>query len=532
MPGEAQSRELQAEVKQVTSLLKEGRSDAARARCDSLIWRFPKSMDIRLLASSVEQQRGDFNRMLERAEEALALAPAQAGAQFRVLECRLYCGQADRVIATLEEIEASAGDDHALLARIAEFFTHCTRHADALRCLRRATELQSYNSAYLFSLAAAQIATGDLEEAEQTLDHVIALDPHDYDAYRNRSTLRTQGTDDNHIDEMLALLQRGVRRPAGEAQLCYALSKEYEDLGNYEQAFSYLRRGAEKRRSLMSYRVASDVSAMQTIRQVFDDSLFQNETSGDPRPGPIFVIGLPRSGTTLIDRIIASHSEVASLGEVNDFAYSVMRTAGGGGGKMSLIERSATLDFKRLGQRYLDSTRAYGAGTPYLIDKTPLNYLYIGLIRRALPNARIVHIRRNPMDSCYGMYRTLFRAGYPFSYDFDDLARYYIAYRELMDHWHTVVPDAFLDVSYEALVADQESVTRDVIDYCGLDWEPACLEFHRNASPVATASSAQVRQPLYRDALERWRRYETQLQPLSERLQAAGIDIGQKGRTD
>jgi len=525
MPGEAQSRELQAEIRQVTSLLKEGRSDAARARCDSLILRFPQSIDIRLLASSVEQQHGDFDRMLERAEEALALQPAHAGAPYRVLECQLYCGQADRVIETLNAMEASAGDDHAPLTRIAEYYTHCTRHADALRCLRRATALQSYNPAYLFSLAAALIATGELEEAEQTLDQVIALDPHDYDAYRNRSTLRTQRADDNHIDEMLALLQRGVRRPAGEAQLCYALSKEFEDLGDYEQAFRYLKRGAEKRRSLMSYRVASDVSAMQTIRQVFDASLLRREQSGDPRPGPIFIMGLPRSGTTLVDRIIASHSRVASLGEINDFAYSLMRTAGGGAGKMSLIERSTTLDFERLGQRYIDSTRAYGAGTPYLIDKTPLNYLYIGLIRLALPNARIVHIRRNPMDSCYGMYRTLFRAGYPFSYDFDDLARYYVAYRELMDHWHTVIPEAFLDISYEALVVDQESVSRGIIDYCGLPWEPACLEFHRNASPVATASSAQVRQPLYRDALERWRRYEQQLQPLADRL-------AEKGRTD
>ncbi len=532
MPGEAQSRELQAEIKQVTSLLKEGRSDAALARCDSLIRRFPKSMDIRLLASSVEQQRGDFDRMLERAGEALALAPAHAGAQFRVLECQLYCGQADRVIATLGELEASAGADHALLARIAEFYTHCTRHADALRCLRRATELQPDNPAYLFSLAAALIATGELESAERTLDLVIALDSHDYDAYRNRSTLRTQAADNNHIDELLGLLQRGVRRPAGEAQLCYALSKEYEDLGDYERAFSYLQRGAEKRRSLMSYRVASDVSAMQTIRQAFDESLLRSEPKGDPRPGPIFVMGLPRSGTTLVDRIIASHSEVSSLGEINDFAYSLMRTAGGSGGKTSLIERSTTLDFRLLGQRYIDSTRAYGAGTPYLIDKTPLNYLYIGLIHLALPNARIVHIRRTPMDSCYGMYRTLFRAGYPFSYDIDDLARYYIAYRELMDHWHSAIPDTFLDIGYEALVTDQESVTRDIIDYCGLTWEPACLEFHRNKSPVATASSAQVRQPLYRDALERWRRYEQQLQPLAERLEAAGIEIGQRGRTN
>jgi hypothetical protein len=236
-------------------------------------------------------------------------------------------------------------------------------------------------------------------------------------------------------------------------------------------------------------------------------------------------MGLPRSGTTLIDRILSSHSQVASLGEVNDFAFSLMHCVGEVANKLELIERSASADFESLGRRYVDGIRNYPASEICLIDKTPLNYLYLGLIHQALPCAKVIHVRRNPMDSCFGMYRTLFRAGYPFSYDFSDLAKYYIAYSRMMRHWRDVLGDWFMDVSYDSLVDAQEQVSREMIEFCGLEWQEACLEFHRNDAPVATASSAQVRQPVYREALQRWRKYEAQLQPLAGLLRQGGIDI-------
>jgi hypothetical protein len=225
---------------------------------------------------------------------------------------------------------------------------------------------------------------------------------------------------------------------------------------------------------------------------------------------------------------LSSHSQVASLGEINDFAFSLMHTVGQTEGKLQLIERAAVVDFTRLGRRYVDGIRNYPDSEFYLIDKTPLNYLYLGLIRLALPCAKVVHVTRNPMDSCYGMFRTLFRAGYPFSYDFSDLATYFLAYRRLMSHWQEVLGDWFMDVSYEALVEDQERISRAMIEFCGLEWQDACLDFQRNASPIATASSAQVRQPIYRDALQRWRHYETQLEPLATMLRDGGIDVDNK----
>jgi tetratricopeptide (TPR) repeat protein len=516
---------VQEAIQTIQECIKSGELDQAARLAEKACADHPNSINTFLLASQVEQRLGHFDTMLSRAEQASAIDGGNLGARFRMLECLLYYGRADRVFDELEELENRAGSDHHLLCKIAEHYTHCADHKSALRCYRRASELDPDNPEYLFALASSEIANGDLDEAERLLDRVIDLNPHDYDAYRNRATLKKQSADKNHIQDIFSVLNAGVRRPAGEAQLCYALAKEYEDLNEDLQSFEWLQRGANKRRSLLSYRVEGDLEVMSRLRSVFDQSLMNSKVSGCEEEDPIFVMGLPRSGTTLIDRILSSHSKVASLGEINNFAYSLMHTIGTAGNKLQLIDLSANIDFAELGERYVKSIRSYRNSSPYLIDKTPLNYLYVGLIHLALPNARIIHINRNPMDSCYGMYRTLFRAGYPFSYDFDDLARYYIAYVQLMEHWRTVAPNALLDVSYEDLVNEQEKVSREIVGYCGLDWEPACLDFHKNTSAVATASSAQVRRPVYRDALQRWRRFENELQPLIAKLRESGITV-------
>jgi hypothetical protein len=311
---------------------------------------------------------------------------------------------------------------------------------------------------------------------------------------------------------------------AGEVPLCYALAKEHEDLGEDERSFSYLKRGAESCHRQLGYDVQIDVSIMQRVTEIFDRSYAENAKSAAERRGPIFVLGLPRSGTTLVDRIISSHSDVESRGELTDFALTMTRL-GWSFDKRQMLESSVRIDPDMLGKSYIRSVVSHGSNAPYFIDKTPINYLYIGLIAKALPGASIIHLRRHPVDSCLSMYRTLFRTGYPFSYDLDDLAEYYIAYDALMRHWQSLFPETVFDVSYEELVDNQERVSKDIIAHCGLDWEPACLEFDRNTAPVATASAAQVRKPIYRDALARWRRFETQLAPLIERLRKAGIAL-------
>ena len=435
-------------------------------------------------------------------------------------------GRIGDALARLASLEARAGEDARLLQHLGEHYTHCARSADAARCYRRAAVLTPDDPRCLYNLATALIALGQTTEAETLLDRVIQLDPDDHDAWQNRSTLRRQTPGSNHTADLLQAARQRLTGP-GEVAISYALAKEFEDLGEHDMSFAWLKRGADRRRGLLSYQVEADVAAMAEIARVFNAALFAAPTPGCDEPGPVFVLGLPRSGTTLVDRIVSSHSAVESLGEINDFAFALMRTAGPSLAKGDLIRRSADLDPAALGRAYLDSVAGYGRSAPLFIDKTPVNFLYIGLIARALPNARIIHLRRHPMDSGYALYKTLFRMGCPYSYDLADIAAYQLAHRRLMDHWRAVLPGRFLDVDYEALVTYQEAVSRRIIAHCGLDWQDACLRFHENSSPAATASAAQVRQPIHANSVGLWRRYAEQLEPLKAALTAGGMDPGE-----
>lgn len=482
------------------------------------------SIEPLLLEARVHQRHGRFDDMLTASRTALEKCPQHIGARLQFTEACILTGQHETAVAELGALESAADHDYKLLQHIGEFYAHAGHHAQACRCYERATALAPCDPRALYNLASAQIAVGRLEEAERNFTGVIERDPHDYDAWQNRSSLRRQTAADNHIAALSEMLEGDVRHPSGEVALCYALAKEYEDLGEFETSFHFLKRGADIRRRMMSYKVDTDVAVMQRLTEVFDSGYASRTASGRARRGPLFVMGLPRSGTTLVDRILCSHSAIASLGEINDLAFSLTRLAGTAD-KQQLLDASMALDMDALGDAYVRSTCRYGNKAELLIDKTPANYLYLGLIAKALPAAVVVHVRRHPVDSCFAMYRTLFRMGYPFSYDLGDLARYYIAYDRLMQHWRKTFPGSFVDLSYEQLIDDQDGVTRALIAHCGLGWEDECLRFEENRAPVATASAAQVRQPIYRDALARWRRYERQLEPLSQRLADAGIPL-------
>jgi hypothetical protein len=263
---------------------------------------------------------------------------------------------------------------------------------------------------------------------------------------------------------------------------------------------------------------------MKAIQDNFSQkNLEKIESSNNPEV-PIFILGLPRSGTTLVEQVLSSHSKIASLGEVSSFAFSLIHSVGQNIGKMDLIRKSTAIDMQRLGERYIHAIKGHGENAQYLIDKTPLNFLYIGLIKKALPQARIIHLSRHPLDSCFAMFKTLFRMGYPFSYSLDDLAQYYVAYHQLMAHWQSLFKEDLFDLSYQSLVESPEPQIKKILDYCHLEWQPKVMEFHKNDSASATASAAQIRQPIYKSSVEKWCHYETQLSPLKSLLESRGIN--------
>lgn len=460
--------------------------------------------------------------------EALARAfveqqPANVNGRFVFAEALITRGRIAEALAQLDEAVKIAGGDPRAWSQLVVFYTQLGRHERAADCARTLERLLPESADALFTVASALTAVGETDEASAILDRIIASNPAQAEAYYTRATLRRQGRDAKHIDELTARLAAIPDGSPDEVPLCYALGKEYEDLGLLDQSFAHFAPGADARRRGMRYDVATDVAAIDAIIDTFDKAWRDRTAPGSRFAGPIFVLGLPRSGTTLVDRILDAHPEVTSLGEVNDFAYAVMRAGGAAANKEALIRQLADADAEALGEEYWRALRGYGENAPFLIDKTPANYLYLGLILQSLPGARVIHLRRHPMASAYAMYKMLFRMGYPFSYDFDDIARYYAAYRRLMDHWHELWPGRILDVDYEALVDDPDAASRRIVAHCGLDWSPRCLEYFRDARPTATASAVQVREPVHRRARDLWRKLGDELEPLRKNLEEQGI---------
>lgn len=496
--------------------------DAERA-CAAMQSADPDAPDPWVFRARIAQRRNDFTAVATHAQRALSLAPHRLDVRVVAAESCIYIGQIAKALAALTAIEDEAETDLNILRQVCAIYTQLGRHEAAYRCARRVRDGDPASLNHLYLLASAAIAVGKIDEAETLLDAIVKASPEEGDIYYNRAGLRKHTPANNHIDQIRERLRFTGPDDHRHTPLCYALGKEMEDLGEQREAFKSFAAGAAARKARLRYQVREEVKAADHIIKIFDKNWWDDTPDGDDSARPVFVMGLPRSGTTLVDRIISAHSAVSSLGEVNDFAYGVVRTGFPAKDKFDLIARTARADMQTLGSQYWAALGGYGEAGPYLIDKTPANYLYLGLIAKALPHARIVHVRRHPLASGYAMFKTLFRMGYPFSYDLEDIGHYYLAYHRLMDHWRSLFADRICEVQYEDLVDDQEAVSRDIIAHCGLQWETACLDFHRNAAPTATASATQVRQPIYRSARDLWRDHDEALQPLRKILEAGGV---------
>jgi len=513
-------------------LLRRRAFNEAESACAVVTDGAPDRIEGWLLTARLHQLRGDFPGMKDAADRALVISPAHTVARFIHVEALFQCGHVAAARTELAAIEAGADDDPEVLARLVLALTHAGQYADVDRCAARALELRPGDQEMRHACATTAIALGRLGEAELMFDSLIADNPRFFDAYYNRATVRRWTMGVNHVGALRRVLAGAERDPDAATPLHYALGKELEDTGDHTGAFQHIAAGAAARRSRLSYDVAADVDTIDTIIAAFDQDYCAREVEGHEAARPIFIVGLPRSGTTLVERILAKHPDVDSVGEVQDLALAVMRAGGPAADKRALIANTAGADPAAIGREYWEAVRGYGsqggsaneaAGLRHaIIDKTPLNFLYLGLIAKALPQARIIHLRRHPMASGYAMFKTLFRMGYPFSYDLEDIGRYYVAYRRLMDHWDAALPGRVLTIDYEDLVDDQGSVSREIVSHCGLAWDDACLAFHENTDPTATASAAQVRQPIYRHARDLWRVYADELKPLARILASAG----------
>ncbi len=476
---------------------------------------------------------GAWAEALQRVDSVLARQPLEPRYLIYRAQCLMALRRRTDAFAAAAAAEVRAPADAFIRDAAGTLFSYGNDHARALASYDAALAQDAGNAGYRYNRATVRRFLGDLEGAEQDYDRVIAARPADYEAYKNRSDLRTQTMQRNHIAELQALLARPITDWRGEVQLRYALAKEYEDVGAYPESFDMLSQAAGRQRQHMQYDVATDVATVQWIIDAYPRvppaQAGARENAQAVEDAPIFVLGLPRSGTTLVERILTSHSALAAAGELDCLALAIVAAVRRHTGRdrlarQELVTHSAGVEFAALGRDYMQRARREVGGGRF-VDKMPLNYLYCGIIRRALPHAKIVHVTRHPMAVCFAMYKALFKDAYPFSYDLGEIARYYIGYRRLMDHWLATLPGAIHSVSYEALVADQLGETRKLLKFCALEWEEACARFHENPAASTTASAAQVRRPMYSSALAHWQRYETQLAGLRQQLMAAGIAL-------
>ena len=483
------------------------------------------------LLSEINLGRGSFADATECARQAARCKPDDPTYWTLLGRCHVVSGNKSDALASADKAAELGPTDPEILDALGVIYTFADEQTRALPLFEKAVSADPDNPWFLYNLATCQRMTGQLDEAENNLEKTIHINPKDCKAHYTRSDLRQWTPESNHIEEMEQLLLDGLHNWQDEMHIRFALGKEKEDIEDYDGAFAYLSSACALKRRHMQYDVNEDNEVIEKIISSHTLDALQNLKSGDESDEPIFVLGLPRTGTTLVERIIGSHSDVHSAGELSEFAAQLVNAVTGQSDKQRLsktemVEASLRIDMESLGRSYIDATRPRTGHTPRFIDKMPLNYLYCGLIHAALPNAKIITLRRNALDSCFSMYKTMFTAPYPFAYDLNDLGRYYVVWHRLMDHWKKTLGEGLLEIQYEELVTRQEAVSHNIIEFCGLDWQEACLQFHKSTAPSSTASAVQVRQPIYQSSIGRWKKYKRFLQPLIAFLENEGIDLG------
>ena len=508
-------------------LLQAGRVEDADKLCQGLLalTPYPKTA---VLASTIAEEQGDLTRALQIIDAAIehhGVSP-----ELLVRQAVLLMGLRRRTegLTAARRAAELAADDARLLQTLAKMHNDRNEPAEAKPLLARARELMPLDPAILYASAVCHFYLNEMDEAAQLLERVLTLAPGNGFALYIRSQLGTQTAETNHVEHLRNMLLRPHIRRQDAISTYFALAKELEDVGEYQESFAALAEGNRVKRATLDYDVRNDLDALQKVQQHYTREAMAKAAPGEPAPGPIFILGMPRTGTTLVERILGSHSDVISLGELVDFPaemtdLALQTHAQLGSTDPDLLRASLQMDFAELGRRYLKAVRPLTAGKPYFVDKLPFNFRYCGLIHQALPNAKIIHLTRDPIDTCYAVFKTLFINAYHYSYQLDELAQFYIGYRRMMEHWHAVMPGVICDVSYEELVADPPAQCRRLIEWCGLPWQDQVLDFHTSRAASNTASAAQVRKPIYRSSVKKWRHFEPQLQPVVRRWAAAGL---------
>lgn len=519
-----------ARVEAARSALSRGDLGATHRFATTLVAENPEDAEGHFLLGIAESNAGRIQSGIRHLGQAVAFDPQ---GEYRAHLAKLFTlvRQDGDAAVMLRDAEHAPPADALSRDTMGCVYARLGDHAAALVHFAEAVRLEPRNSGYRYNHAVTLNFLGRADEADAALEALIALMPGDARAHHLLAALRKQSPERNHV-ERLATTRAATQEPRDRLLLGYALAKELEDVGRPDEAFDTLCAANAEHRPTLSYTFDRDAAVFDAIEAIWRRPTAAAGKAETPTDAPIFVIGMPRSGTTLVDRILSSHPGVESAGELQAMPLAVKKAAGTSTSTVldpETIIAAAGGDMAEIGRDFLQRA-SHHRRDPSLrfTDKFPGNFLYAGFIARALPSARLVCLRRHPMDAVLSNFRNLFAVSsryYDYSYDLLDIAAYYVRFDRLMALWRTALADRLIEIRYEDLIADQEGETRRLLAHCGLEWSDDCLSFHTNSAPVSTPSAAQVRRPIYGDSVARWKRHAELLEPVRRFFEQAGIAI-------
>lgn len=495
--------------------------------CINVLRQDARQADAHLLLGFAAADAGAAAPALRAFRAAQSLAPERIDIRLHLARCLVQSGEHVAGEQEADTCAALIGDDASQLDLLATIYSHLGKQDKAAPFAERAVALAPDNVTLLSNAAAILIFLGRKGEAEKVLLRAVQLAPQHFRSHWQLAQVR-RAKDQAHYRDMLAQSEQCAGNSNAQAYLHYAMGKESEDLGLWQQAWHHYARGADCRRGDIRYHREEEQRLFTALREAYTEDWFRARREASPadEATPIFIVSLPRAGSTLVERIISSHSQVQSLGELPHWPLVVKKHTAVGGTSLYSAEIAAAaagIDPSAAARDYRAAVRHRRDERPFFTDKLPGNFLYLPLLAAAFPRARFVHVTRHPMDAGFAMYKQLFADAYPWSYNLEELGEYYVQYHQLMQQWAQLLQQRVVTVNYDALVAAPEVQTRALLDGLGLPFEDACLQSHKTPASSATASAAQVREPIHARSSGRWQEYSAQLQPYRDVLEGAGI---------
>lgn len=490
--------------------------------CREILRRDPRNVNATRMLGLLARDLGKTRLSARMLRNAVKLAPDFFGARLDLARALIEIDELDECEKLLQDSIRMQPDLPATYSLLGNLYSKRGQFDQAVETFESALKIQPNHGASLAAMGHALKTIGRQEQSIDTYRDCIAKHPEFGEAYWALANLKTFRFSEDEVATMESHIENDKLSDETRVNFNYSLGKAYEDRGEYDQAFACYDRGNGLRRPHEKYDpVQTEVVHDQLIETITPELVEANKGNGEPDPAPIFIVGLPRSGSTLIEQILASHSQVDGTHELPDLAKVIkaINEQGPQGEGYPQALRHYGKELGEMGRQYLEWTERYRKGAPRFTDKMPNNFASIGLIALILPNARVVNARRHPLDSCMGCYKQLFYKGQSFTYDLVELGEYYLEYERIMEHWNEILPDMVIDIHYEDMVSDQENQTRRLIEHCDLPWEDDVLRFYETDRAVITASSEQVRQPIYSKSVNSWRRFEAHLEPLIEVLE-------------